>query len=140
MNRLIGVRFEKCGRIYHFYTGDEDPKVGENVIAESDMGLDVGEMVEDNCDESAARKESPLKSILRVAGEEDLEKIGENEALAEEAGEIFKEKTAEHELDMKLIKVKYLFDRKKILFYYYADDRVDFRALVRDLASVFHTI
>ena len=139
MNRLIGVRFEKCGRIYHFYTGDEDPKVGENVIAESDMGLDVGEMVADNCDEASVRKESPVKAILRVAGEEDFEKIRENEKMAGEAGEIFKEKTAAHELDMKLIKVKYLYDRKKILFYYYADDRVDFRALVRDLASVFHT-
>jgi len=139
VNRIIGVRFEKCGRIYYFFTGAEEVSVGDKVIAESDMGLEMGDVVQDDIEESSIKTSDPVKAILRAAGEDDFEKSAENEALAEEAGEIFKEKTAFHGLPMKLIKVKYLFDRKKVLFYYYADDRVDFRALVRDLASVFHT-
>lgn len=139
MNKLIGVRFEKCGRIYYFYTGGDEVKLGDKVIAESDMGLEVGTVFQDDLDEAAVKASDPIKAILRTAGEDDFKKCEENEALALEAESIFKEKTVLHGLDMKLIRVKYLFDRKKILFYYYADDRVDFRALVRDLASVFHT-
>ena len=138
MNKLIGVRFDRCGSIGYYYTGNEDPAVGDKVIAESEMGLDMGDVVQDGVDESSVKLQEPVRSVLRVANEEDLEKVKENEKLAEGAGEIFKEKVAYHGLEMKLIRVKYLFDRRKILFYYYADDRVDFRALVRDLASVFH--
>lgn len=138
MNRLIGVRFDKCGGINYYYTGKETPSVGDKVIAESEMGLDIGDVVQADVDGSGLKLQDPVRSVLRVATDEDLEKVKENEKLADEAGEIFKEKTAFHGLEMKLIRVKYLFDRKKILFYYYADDRVDFRALVRDLASVFH--
>ena len=138
LNRLIGVRFDKCGCINYFYTGKETPAVGDKVIAESEMGLDMGEVIRDDVDESSVKTQNPVTSILRVANEDDLEKVKENEKLAEEAACIFREKTAFHGLEMKLIRVRYLFDRRKILFYYYADDRVDFRALVRDLASVFH--
>ncbi len=141
MNRLISVKFDKCGCIQYYYTGNEELKTGDKVIAESEMGIEMGEVLRNDPDEGKIREKTkePIKSIIRVAGEDDISKVRENEILAEEAAKIFTEKTALHGLEMKLIKVKYLFDRKKILFYYYADDRVDFRALVRDLAYVFHT-
>lgn len=138
MNNLIGVRFDKCGCINYYYTGNEEPEKGDHIIAESEMGLDIGEVVKVYDDDSFVNTQDTIKPILRIAGEEDFEKVKENEKLAEEAAVVFREKVSFHNLEMKLIRVKYLFDRKKILFYYYADDRVDFRALVRDLAFVFH--
>lgn len=137
MSKLIGVRFEKCGPIRYYTTGAANPGLSDHVIAETEMGVDLGRVVLDECDPDKVNAVQPIRSIIRVAKDSDLEKVQNDREREKEAFEICREKIKLRGLDMKLIRAKYMFDNKKVLFYFYSDDRVDFRELVKDLAAVF---
>ncbi len=138
MQTVIGVRFKQAGKIYYFSPGALSVEVGNRVVVETSRGIECGSVVlaprevEENPDK-------PLRTILRIATEEDFATLAENERKAKEAMKICEEKIAAHGLAMKLVNVEYAFDGHKILFYFTADGRVDFRGLVKDLASVFRT-
>lgn len=139
MYDVVGVRFKKAGKIYYFDPGDLSIQKGDFVIVETVRGVEYGKVV-------IARKQVdehdvvlPLKKVLRIADHKDRLKVEENKAAAKEAYEICCEKVNEHQLDMKLVDVEYTFDRNKVIFYFTADGRVDFRELVKDLASIFRT-
>ena len=137
MSKLIGVRFDKCGPIKYYTTGAANPSEGDHVIAETEMGIDLGRVVLDDCDPKKAEGLQPIRSIIRVATARDLDKVAEDREREKEAFEICNKKIASRGLDMKLIRAKYMFDNKKVIFYFYSEDRVDFRELVKDLAAVF---
>lgn len=137
---VVGVRFKKLSKVYFFDPAEYlDLEVGEYVIVETARGKEYGEVVQDVREVEEAELVAPLKPVLRRATEEDRRRALENDALSREASDIFKAKTAKHGLDMDLVDVEYTFDQQKVIFYFTADGRVDFRALVRDLASVFKT-
>jgi len=136
---VVGVRFKKAGKIYYFDPGDFEIPKDEFVIVETARGVEFGRVV-------IARKQVeehdvvlPLKKVLRIADSKDRLIVEENKKAASEAYEVCNQKVEEHELDMKLIDVEYTFDRNKVIFYFTADGRVDFRELVKDLASIFRT-
>ncbi|MCR5451107.1 MAG: stage 0 sporulation family protein [Lachnospiraceae bacterium] len=139
MSRIIGVRFRNAGRSYYYDPGEFDVRIGDHVIVESEGSTEYGTVsippIEMN-DEKL--KKTPIP-IIRVATEEDEQIIIENKEKEKESFKIAKEKIREHELDMKLVQTEYSFERNKILFYFTAEGRVDFRNLVKDLASVFRT-
>lgn len=139
MAKIIGVRFKPAGKMYYFDPADFDIKRGDRVIVETSRGVEYGEVTlgVKEVDEKTIVK--PLKSVLRIADEEDTARYNENKEKEKEAYAICLEKIAKHGLEMKLIEVEYAFDGNKILFYFTADGRVDFRELVKDLASVFRT-
>lgn len=137
MSKLIGVRFDKCGPIKYYTTGAANPVDGDHVIAETEMGIDLGRVVLDDCDPEKVKAPQPVRSIIRVAMERDLEKVADDREREKEAFDICNEKIAFRSLDMKLIRAKYMFDNKKVIFYFYSEDRVDFRELVKDLAAIF---
>lgn len=139
MVKVVGVRFKKAGKIYYFTPGDLDIEEGDAVIVETARGVEYGDIVlgPKYVDESEIVQ--PLKEVIRKAKSEDLVVVEENARKEKDAFEICLEKIANHELPMKLIDVEYTFDRKKVIFYYTAPGRVDFRELVKDLASVFRT-
>ncbi len=139
MVKVVGVRFKKAGKIYYFDPGDLDIKVNSHVIVETARGIEFGEVVVANREVSEEEIVAPLKKVIRIADEEDIKHYRENEAKEKEAFEICLRKIADHGLDMKLIDVEYTFDNNKVLFYFTADGRVDFRELVKDLAAVFKT-
>lgn len=139
MTRVIGVRFRQAGKVYYFSPGKLHIKKGDKVIVETARGVEFGSVV-------AAPKEvkdeeimQPLKSVIRIATEEDKRTEEKNREREKEAFDICLEKIRKHELDMKLISAEYTFDNNKILFYFTADGRIDFRELVKDLAAVFRT-
>ncbi len=139
MVKVVGVKFKDTGKAYFFAPGKHNPQVGEAVIVETARGLEYGKV-------SMAAKEvgeeeivSPLKEIVRIATENDKAQVEKNKKKEQEAFVICEEKIAAHKLDMKLVDVEYTFDANKILFYFTAEGRVDFRELVKDLASVFRT-
>lgn len=139
MTEVIGVRFKKVGKVYYF-----DPngiQAGENdyVIVETARGLECGEVAMHNREVSDDAIVKPLKKVIRKANSNDLKIMQENAKLEEDAFRICEEKIAKHQLEMKLVAVEYTFDHSKILFYFSADGRIDFRELVKDLASVFRT-
>lgn len=139
MTEVIGVRFKSVGKIYYFSPGEIQFKTSNRVIVETSRGVECGEVVMPNRlvdDDSIVQ---PLKTIIRLATPEDLEKVAENSRKEKEAFRICLKKIADHGLLMKLIDVEYTFDNNKILFYFTADGRVDFRELVKDLAAVFRT-
>lgn len=136
---VVGVRFKDVGKVYYFDPNGNDLKKGEKVIVETARGVECGEVAMDNRDVPESDIVKPLKKLVRKASEADLKKILENQKKEEDAFRICTEKIAEHKLDMKLIEVEYTFDGSKILFYYTAEHRVDFRALVKDLAGRFRT-
>ncbi|MBQ1352583.1 MAG: stage 0 sporulation family protein [Firmicutes bacterium] len=139
MEKVVGVKFKKAGKIYYFSPGDYDIKAGDNVIVETARGLEFG-IVTMGCKEVPESEiVSPLKSIIRVANENDRKKHADNLSKKEDALRKCQEKIDKHGLEMKLIDVEYTFDNSKVIFYFTADGRVDFRELVKDLASVFHT-
>ncbi len=139
MAEVIGVRFREVGKIYYFDPEGKKIKKGQKVIVETARGVECGEVMVENRDVAEEEIVRPLKPIIRVATPEDL-KIMEGKAAKEaEAYDIFNAKVAKHKLEMKLINVEYTFDSSKIVFYFIADGRVDFRELVKDLAGVFHT-
>jgi cell fate regulator YaaT (PSP1 superfamily) len=139
MQTIVGVRFKKAGKIYYFEPGDILLSTGSFVIVETSRGQEFGEVVVGPKEVSDNEVVHPLKKVLRRADEEDCQKILENRQKEEEAFDAGLQKIGEHNLDMKLVDVEYTFDRSKIIFYFTADGRVDFRELVKDLASVFRT-
>lgn len=139
MSVVIGVRFKKVGKIYYFDPCDINVDVGQNVIVETARGIEYGETVIANKEVGESEVVKPLKKLIRIATDADAETVEKNKVKAAEAFKICEKKIAAHKLDMKLVSVEYTFDLNKVLFYFTADGRVDFRELVKDLASVFHT-
>lgn len=139
MTEIVGVRFKELGKVYSFDPcGKEYPK-GCTVIVETARGIEHGEVLESNYEIDDEKVVQPLRKVLRRATEEDFETIRQNKEKEREALGICQQKINEHGLEMKAIDVECTFDRSKILFYFIADGRIDFRELVRDLASVFKT-
>ena len=136
---VIGVRFKEAGKIYYFDPGDLEITTDDHVIVETARGIEYGAVVvaPKNIDESEVV--SPLKKVIRVATPDDDEKIIANQLHEREAFHICLEKIEQHKLPMKLIDVEYTFDNSKIIFFFTADGRVDFRELVKDLAMIFRT-
>lgn len=139
MIKVIGVRFRQAGKIYNFSPADFQVKVGDHVIVETARGIEYGSVVHGIREVADDKVIMPLKSVIRIATEEDDKKAIENNEKEKKAFKICKEKIAKHGLEMKLIETEYTFDNNKVLFYFTADGRIDFRELVKDLASVFKT-
>lgn len=139
MIRVVGIRFRNAGKIYFFAPGDFDVKRGSHVIVETARGIEYGVCVNDPRDVTDDQIVSPLKPIIRIATEKDEEQAAGNKIREKEAFTLCRQKIIEHQLEMKLIDAEYTFDNSKILFYFTADGRIDFRDLVKDLAGVFRT-
>ncbi|MDY5986314.1 MAG: stage 0 sporulation family protein [Lachnoclostridium sp.] len=139
MANVIGVRFRTAGKIYFFSPGQLDIKVGDHVIVETARGVEFGSVVSGPKEVEDEKIMQPLKPVIRVATKEDFCKEEKNREKEKEAFEICLEKIRKHGLEMKLIDAEYTFDNNKVLFYFTADGRIDFRELVKDLASVFRT-
>ena len=139
MTKVIGVRFRTAGKIYFFAPGKYDIKRGDNVIVETARGVEFGRVVSDPKEVEDEEVVQPLKSVIRLATDQDRKTVEKNKQKEKEAFKICLEKIRKHELEMKLIDVEYTFDGNKILFYFTADGRIDFRELVKDLAAVFRT-
>ena len=139
MTKVVGVRFRQVGKIYFFAPGKYSVEVGQHVIVETARGVEYGYVVlgEREVEDSAVVQ--PLKAIIRIATPEDDAREARNREKEKEAYKICIEKIKKHNLSMKLIKVEYTFDNNKVLFYFTADGRIDFRELVKDLAAVFKT-
>ncbi len=139
MVKVIGVRFRTAGKIYFFDPLKFDVKRGNHVIVETARGIEYGTVVGDPKEVEDDKVIQPLKPVLRVATARDTEQENANKQKEREAFKICLEKIKKHKLDMKLIDAEYTFDNNKVLFYFTADGRIDFRELVKDLASVFKT-
>lgn len=139
MAEVVGVRFKEVGKVYYFDPDGHTLKKGDRVIVETARGVECGEIAMNNRNVNDDEIVKPLKKLLRIATEDDLKKVEENKEKEKKAFEICEKKIAKHKIDMKLVDIEYTFDNSKILFYFTADGRVDFRELVKDLASVFHT-
>ena len=139
LTEVIGVRFKKVGKVYYFDPAGLQVSKGPSVIVETARGVEIGETVLPNRMVDDEHIVAPLRRVLRIATEEDLAVVARNEKKEAEAFAVCQKKIAEHKLDMRLVTVEYTFDMNKILFYFTADGRVDFRELVKDLASVFRT-
>ena len=137
MATVIGVRFKKAGKVYYFDPNDIWPRPGDNVVVETARGMEFGEVVTTARSVSDEQIKSPLKKVLRIATEDDVHRAAYNEHREKEAMHICQEKIAKHKLEMKLVSVEYTFDNSKLIFYFTANGRVDFRELVKDLAGVF---
>ena len=139
MANIIGVRFKKAGKIYFFDPDGKQVEKGEHVIVETAMGMEYGEVAIANRQLPQEKIVAPLKKIIRVATKQDAKQNDENKKQEKEAFKVCEKKIKEHGLDMKLMDVEFKFDKSKILFFFTADGRIDFRDLVRDLASVYKT-
>ena len=139
MVTVIGVRFRTAGKIYYFSPGKLEIKNGDHVIVETARGIEYGHVVLGNRDVEDHKVVQPLKAVIRMANKEDIAREEANRKKEKDAFKICQEKIRKHKLEMKLIDVEYTFDNNKILFYFTADGRIDFRELVKDLASVFKT-
>jgi cell fate regulator YaaT (PSP1 superfamily) len=139
MVKVVGVRFKKAGKVYYFDPDQLQIDEGVNVIVETARGVEFGEAVIPVREVSDDEIVAPLKKVMRIANEEDVRHASENSKKEKEAFATCLQKIRDHNLEMKLIDVEYTFDNNKILFYFTADGRVDFRELVKDLASVFKT-
>ena len=139
MTRVIGVRFRQAGKVYFFSPGKLHVKKGDKVIVETARGVEFGSVVSSPKEMPEEQITQPLKSVIRIATEEDKKNEEKNREKEKEAYDVCLEKIRKHELDMKLINAEYTFDENKILFYFTADGRIDFRELVKDLAAVFRT-
>ena len=137
MGRIIGVQFQENGKMYYFDSSDIEIKTGEYVIVDTVRGNDLGEVVMGTREVNEESWHTPLKKVIRLADEQDIKHGQENRVKEKEAFAICQKKIAEHKLEMKLVSVEYAFDNSKILFFFTANGRVDFRSLVKDLASVF---
>ncbi|MDO5112661.1 MAG: stage 0 sporulation family protein, partial [Clostridia bacterium] len=136
---VIDVRFQPCGKTYYFSPGDADPAAGDGVIVETARGIEFGDVLQARHSVLSAQVVGTLKPIIRVATQQDREQRDKYRAKEKEAHGICVKKIEEHGLDMKLVDVEYAFTGAKIVFYFTADGRVDFRELVKDLASIFKT-
>ncbi|MCI7419004.1 MAG: stage 0 sporulation family protein [Clostridium sp.] len=139
MKIIIGVSFRQAGKVYFFDPGDEQIERGEHVIVETAKGVEYGTVVVPNREMAEEKIVAPLKKIIRVATPKDEDIELKNREKEKDAYNICLEKIAKHRLEMKLIAAEYTFDNNKLLFYFTADGRIDFRELVKDLASVFRT-
>ncbi len=139
MYQVVGVRFKKAGKIYYFDPGDLEIKKDCYAIVETARGIEYGKVVIGRKVVSEEDVVLPLKGVIRVANEEDAKQVEKNKADAKTAYEVCVEKIEKHQLLMKLVDVEYTFDRNKVIFYFTADGRVDFRELVKDLAAIFRT-
>ena len=139
MIKVIGVRFRRAGKVYYFNPLDMDITTGMHVIVETARGVEYGYVVLGVKDMDEEKVFQPLKPVIRIATPQDDAVADENRQKEKDAFKICKEKIAKHGLDMKLIDAEYTFDNNKVLFYFTADGRVDFRELVKDLAAVFKT-
>ena len=139
MTEIIGVRFKNAGKTYFFSPGGVKLSQGDRVVVETARGIECGSVVIPNRLMEDGQIVAPLKGIIRVAGEQDLKVVEENAAKEKEAFRVCQQKIAARGLDMHLVDVEYTFDGNKILFYFTADGRVDFRELVKDLAGIFRT-
>ncbi len=136
---IIGVRFRDAGKIYYFAPGFLKVKSGSCVIVETARGLEYGFVAEENHTVPTNSIVQPLRRVIRIASRKDTEQYERNRELEASAMDICRRKIAEHKLEMKLIEAEYTFDNTKLMFYFTAESRVDFRELVKDLASVFKT-
>ena len=139
MTKVIGVRFRTAGKVYFFDPLQLEIKRGDHVIVETARGIEFGTVVAGVHEVEDDKVIQPLKPVMRIAGERDIEQEAANKEKEKEAFKICKEKILKHGLEMKLIDAEYTFDNNKVLFYFTADGRIDFRELVKDLASVFKT-
>lgn len=139
MKKIIGVRFKKPGKIYFFDPGNLEINKNDNVIVETTMGEEIGIVVIPKREIKEEKLTTPLKKVIRVANKNDLDSLEKYKKKEPEALKICKEKIKKYKLDMNLIDVEYKFDGSKILFYFTADGRIDFRELVKDLAAIFKT-
>lgn len=139
MTTVIGVRFKSAGKIYYFAPDEKEISLKDNVIVETARGIEYGEVVIAPREVSEEQLVLPLKKVIRIATEEDKEKVKVNQAKEKEAFGVCLQKIAQHGLPMKLIDVEYTFDNSKVIFFFTADGRVDFRELVKDLAAIFRT-
>lgn len=139
MTEIIGVRFKPVGKTYYFDPLDYDIKKGDNVIVETSRGVEYGTVVIGKRSMGENELNKPLKGVLRIATKEDNDRLASNKLKEKEAFAVCREKILLHGLDMKLVEVECAFDGSKILFYFTADGRIDFRELVKDLAAVFRT-
>lgn len=139
MKKITGIRFKKAGKIYYFDPNKFWLKKGMKVIVDTAMGEEYGEVVIDYKEIEDDKVTEPLKKVIRIVNDKDEKMYKENKAKEPEAKEIFEKKVKEHGLKMKLVEVEYKFDGSKVVFYFTADGRIDFRELVKDLASIFKT-
>ena len=139
MKIVTGVRFKRPGKIYYFDHGDLQLEKGMHVIVDTAMGEEYGEVVFANKEVEDTEVTEPLKKVIRITNEKDEKMLAEFKAKEKEAFDICVEKIKKHELPMKLVDVEYKFDGSKVIFYFTADGRIDFRELVKDLAAVFRT-
>ncbi|UFU01504.1 stage 0 sporulation family protein (plasmid) [Radiobacillus kanasensis] len=139
MIEVIGVRFKKAGKIYYFDPSDFSISKDDYVIVETVRGVEFGKVVIPKKQVDEEDVVLPLKKVIRLATDKDKVTVAENQENAQEAYRVCQEKITHHELDMNLVEVEYTFDRNKVIFYFTADGRVDFRDLVKDLAAVFKT-
>ena len=139
MAKVIGVRFRNTGKMYYFDPGAARPQKGQRVIVETARGVECGEVTMESREVAEDTIVQPLKKVIRIASKEDLERVEENRRREKSAFDICCKKIAAHKLEMKLVDVEYTFDNSKIIFSFVAEGRVDFRELVKDLASVFRT-
>lgn len=136
---VVGVRFKKAGKVYYFDPNQFDISENEFVIVETVRGIEYGKVVITKKQVDENDVVLPLKKVIRIANENDRTIVEENRHAAKEAYQVCQQKVGEHNLDMKLVDVEYTFDRNKIIFYFTADGRIDFRELVKDLAAIFRT-
>ncbi|MBR2039985.1 MAG: stage 0 sporulation family protein [Clostridia bacterium] len=139
MTEVISIRFKNGGKDYFFDPDGNKVKVGDKIIVEMQRGKEMGTVSETNHEVDDDKIVKPLRKMLRFATQKDFDRIEENHKKEAEAFKICEKKIEEHKLDMKLTKVEYSFDSSQIVFFFTADGRVDFRELVKDLASEFHT-
>ncbi|MGN0696107.1 MAG: stage 0 sporulation family protein [Oscillospiraceae bacterium] len=139
MTEIIGVRFRSAGKVYYFSPKGEKLSIGDRVIVETSRGVECGEVVIANRGVGEDKLVAPVKEIIRTATPADLKTVEQNRAKEKNAMKVCQEKIAAHKLNMKLVDVECTFDNNKMLFYFTAESRVDFRELVKDLASVFRT-
>lgn len=139
MTRVVGIRFQKAGKIYYFDPCGFDLETGMHAIVETARGVEMGTVLIPPRDVEDEKVIQPLKPVIRIATDEDEKTVEKNKEKEKEAFEICKEKIQKHGLEMKLVNAEYTFDNNKLLFYFTADGRIDFRELVKDLAAVFRT-
>ena len=139
MKKIIGVRFKKPGKIYFFDPGNLEINKNDNVIVETTMGEEIGIVIVPKREIQEEKMATPLKKVIRVANKNDLDSLEKYKKKEPEAFELCQQKIKEHDLNMFLIDCEYTFDRNKLIFYFTAEGRIDFRELVKDLASVFRT-
>ena len=139
MVKVVGVRFRNAGKIYYFEPGKLDIHAGMHVIVETARGVEMGTVMTEPKGVSEEEVIQPLKPVIRIATEADEKTVAKNREKEKDAFRICLEKIAKHKLDMKLVEAEYTCDNNKLLFYFTADGRIDFRELVKDLAAVFRT-